>query len=216
MLRFHFHALRALCLVVVLAAPSTAANLLVNGGFEEPAIDSGFAQLDNPSLPGWFIAGIGGVDVVKNDFWAAFEGTQSLDLDGNGPGRILQSFVTDPGAWYTFSFAYANNPQGTVPASANVVIGYVGGLLVFDVITHDSSTFDDMDYTIYSTNFQAVDASTYVDFASLSDIGSVGGIVLDAVSVTSVGSVVPEPSSLALSLLAGITALRIRRRGRAA
>ena len=50
------------------------------------------------------------MDLVDTNYYASFEGRQSLDINGNGPGVISQMFATVPGGLYSLNFAYANNP----------------------------------------------------------------------------------------------------------
>jgi choice-of-anchor C domain-containing protein len=203
---------------VGLTGGRAAANLIVNGGFEEPATGS-FTTIPagDPSLTGWTVVD-GSVDVVNTAFYPAFEGDQSLDLDGSSAGTIEQSFATAAGTTYTLTFAYANNPGGTVPASANVSVVGTATLLSQD-FTHGSSTDTDMDYVIFSGSFTADSATTTLRFTSLNPAGSIGGIALDAVSVTAgTPAAVPEPASLALlgAGAVGLAGYRLRRRAPAA
>jgi len=102
------------------------ANLLINGGFEQPVVLAGafFRTLGVgiAELTGWTIAA-GNLDVVNNQ--PSAEGTQSLDLNGTNPAVLRQEFATTPGARYRLSFAYANNPRGLItnPSALVQVIG---------------------------------------------------------------------------------------------
>src|SRR3954462_9997949 len=102
---------RPLCLEV-LEDRAVPANLLVNGGFEQPQVPTGSDSLtisfESPAqLAGWSVAGT--VDVVRGS-WQPSEGAQSLDLNGFSPGTIVQSFATTPGVRYRLSFAYGDSP----------------------------------------------------------------------------------------------------------
>ena len=75
------------------------------------------------------------VDVVGSGIWSAFDGIQSLDLSGHGPGGIAQ-IVTGliPGQAYTFSFAYARHLfWGTTPLTADVIVN--GGVVAQLTVT---------------------------------------------------------------------------------
>ena len=93
-------------------ATSSEAEQIVNGGFELPALPPGtiFLDMTGNSITGWTIPSGWSIGLVR-DYWPAFQGKQSIDLDGNsGIGAtILQSFETVAGAEYSLSFAYANN-----------------------------------------------------------------------------------------------------------
>ena len=64
---------------------------------------------------GWYIDS-GSVDVLPNGFngSTADEGTNYIDLDGNSAGTISTNVPTVPGQLYVLSFAYAQNPDGSM------------------------------------------------------------------------------------------------------
>lgn len=199
--------------VFLSAAGSAWANLLVNGGFESPIVVSSF-QYQNissgfePPGFGWHIT-TGNVDaVIQGTSFAssAFDGQQFLDLDGTVPGGIAQSFVTIPGSAYVFTFAYANNPNGTtgatIPAHGTArILDTVSSndLIAPLLLTHGSTTVAAPDWlTSGAIAFVAIGNSTTVDFVSNNASGA-GGIFLDAVAVNAANvSAVPEPASLLL------------------
>jgi choice-of-anchor C domain-containing protein len=167
------------------------ANLLVNGGFEEPPVPEGsdFVTVtleSSDQIPGWSVGG--SVDVVKGT-WQPSEGDQSLDLNGFAPGLISQSFATTPGARYRLSFAYADTPGEPVitsglgdEASATVrVFAEDETVLLNQSLTHSGSAPDNMQYTPFSDTFTATSATSFLLFEAQSQ--GDGGVVLDAVSV---------------------------------
>ena len=203
----------ALAVAALLAgAGSARSELIVNGGFEMPALapGTGFVTLTGGAIPGWTIAP-GTVDLIR-DYWPAFQGNQSLDLVGDsGPGTaIAQSFATDPGAPYLLTFAYANNVDTTTATGRVEVIG--SSTLINDLVTHSGSTRANMNYLIYSQAFVANSATTTLRFTHVtSGIPGFSGLALDAVSVQ---GVVPEPSTFVLAgiSLVGFAGLAWRRR----
>src|SRR3954469_16419976 len=131
------------------------ANLLTNGGFEQPPVAPGAdlrtVEAESEELTGWTITS-GNVDVVTNQQPA--EGTQSLDLNGTSPASIFQEFATTAGARYRLSFRYGNNPAAANGnPSATVEIFGEDVSLLNDILTHSGSTQADMRYTPFSTVF---------------------------------------------------------------
>jgi hypothetical protein len=137
----------------------------------------------------------------------AFDGTQSLELNGVSNGTIHQTFATNLAAPYTLVFYYANNPeQGPnsgwpFPPSATVSVrDSNNNVLGSWDITHSTSTATNMDYTFFVTSFTPDTATSTLQFEStvgpnmFNGTPSPFGIVIDNVSVNSV----PEPPSLLL------------------
>jgi hypothetical protein len=213
--------------VFVIDYPALA-NLITNGSFEAPLINTQYLDIAAGSEPagfGWRVTS-GTVDIgIAVAFPSPFDGVQFLDLDGFGPGAIGQSFTTIPGAGYVLNFVYANNPYGggtnctppstascaTIPAHGTVSI--VDGstttpLIAPLVLTHSNSTVANANWTPSGDiAFVAHGTTTTLSFASNDPSNSNGGIFLDAVSVNAV-SAVPEPSSFVLLLL-GLSAASV-------
>jgi len=186
---------------------------IVNGGFEVPVIASNSAQQFNAgsaAIVGWTVQS-GSVDLVDTGLFAAFQGKQSLDLDGLSPGSISQSFATIAGQTYNLDFAYANN--GITPFagySANVnVTG--GGTLLNTTISHNTSggagaSLAQMDYVLFHGLFVADSAASTILFSSLDPAGQNGGIVLDAVSITPAVAITATPEFGSVFSLGGLLA----------
>ena len=92
----------ALC---ALSSPASAAGL-INGSFENncAAPVAGFITLGAGStcVTGWTV-GPHSVDLVGT-YWQAKDGTHSIDLGGNAPGSIFQTFSTVVGGLYTVNY----------------------------------------------------------------------------------------------------------------
>jgi hypothetical protein len=149
--------------------------------------------------------------------YPAFDGaTFSLDMEGDlgASGVINQSFATTPGITYNLSFAYANNPDnpGTGATMNALVTG--AGILMNQNVSHNGSTFANMNYLLFSQDFVANSALTTLQFSALTNTGF--GIALDAVDVESVSSAVPEPDSAALLATGLLCLLGVVRRWRIA
>ncbi len=192
------------------------ADLILNGGFEQPV---GGALIVGPgSEPagfGWsVIAGtidFGPIPFSPFILYSPFEGDQVLDLNGNQRGTITQTFSTTPGNSYLLEFAYADNPDesGIKSADINVVDVASSFSLLASSVSHSTSTNSpiDADWTLFSRQFTATGALTQLTFTSTSFSNSAsGGIILDAVSVTSV----PEPGGLTMAMM-GMVAMAFSR-----
>ena len=220
----------AACAALAMASVSTsanAANLLVNGGFE----DTGTAVIQwwggysygcnvadcEPVLPGWTIES-GSVDIAPNSSqWApAYEGSHSLDINGYENGRISQAFATDLGVTYWVNFAFTRNAAGAAdPATADVIVSV--GNQTFNVsVPNDPNRFGTSGNFLWETASFSFVGTGNLETLTLASTGdnSAGGVFFDAVSVA-----VPEPATWALMIggfgIAGAS-LRARRRATAA
>ncbi len=197
------------------------ADLIVNGGFEAPALAPGaFLTIGPGGEPagfGWTVSS-GNVDVGHlpvSPFIAfdAFEGNQGLDLNGTQRGAIFQDFATNVGQMYLLSFVYADNPVEGGVSSADILVSdaALSTSLLSDSVFHSTSTntpVPDADFGFYSSSFTATGTLTRLAFSSTSASNTPsGGILLDAVSVVAV----PEPSSL-ITMLAGLGMFSFARR----
>lgn len=207
-------AVAALAVTGLLCALSNqaSANLIVNGSFEEPAIEGApwfkVYTTAGQGLTGWTV-GERSVDLVHDNFGGtgpAYDGVQFLDLAGTpGPGAISQGFATVIGQMYELTFAYANNP-GLSPASADVALD--GATLAYSTtISHSGSSPSDNLWTLFSYKFEALDDFTTLSFTSLGGGGN-SGILLDDVQINEV----PEPGSIVLLSLGALGVCGLRRR----
>jgi len=206
MLRY-FMAAGALALV-----PTTAsAQMVTNGGFESPTISDPCCNTVPPDpLPGW--TATPNVNVVNGTFSStngnlAFEGTQYLDLVGQGgTGSIYQDLTTSIGQTYTLTFAYSHNlfaPNEATSASASVAVGSLFGILM-----HNTGDTSNLDWRVYTNTFTASGTTTRLTFTNLTG-GPNEGLLLDSVSVAAV----PEPGTWAMMLL-GFGAIGMAMRSR--
>lgn len=199
-LRWGLTLLLGLAAVLGFTTGFVRAELIINGGFESPALPpgTGFLTVGNPGLPGWTIFGPGGgrVDVILN-YWPPAQGLQSLDLVGDtgfGTG-ILQTFATTPGEQYLLSFRYANNVDTTFATGRVELLG--GTTLLNELVTHAGSTRANMNYLDFEALFTANSPTTTLRFTHVAagpPAPAFTGLALDSVSVT----LIPEPGSLAL------------------
>jgi hypothetical protein len=178
---------------------ATPGNLLLNGSFEEPDISAngpgwltygpaGFFQYPTVAdfIPGWQITR-GNID-VKYRYWLAKDGQQSIDLVGDMPASIEQSFPTVPGRDYVFSGWIGHNPDNTYAAQGfgNVFLNRV--FLVQLLHRDRNATRSNMRWTSFSSRFRAAASTTSLEITDCSGTPFPGGLVLDGLSVAPVGA----------------------------
>ena len=170
------HILTVACLI--LGGEARAAELIVNGGFEEPFVLSTAYTVF--SVPGWTINR--GVEICPPDAWPSQQNRQSVMLHGtNSAVYIEQAFTTSPGQTYRLTFYHANNPDSD-SGSFSVRL-FSSSTLVEQALTHSGSTRAAMNYTLFETNFTTDSTQTTLRFTRTSENWG-QALILDAVSVT--------------------------------
>jgi hypothetical protein len=150
------------------SASGSNAEQIVNGGFELPALPSGtdFVNMTGSAIVGWTIPNGWSVDLIR-DYWPAFQGNQSIDLDGDsGIGTtVFQTFETDPGRKYSLSFEYANNIDTDTAVGRVEVLG--AAALLDTTIAHSGSTPDGMHHVAFTASFTSDSPLTTLQFTHL-------------------------------------------------
>lgn len=102
-------------ILLILVAPTLAANLVTNGSFESPGVSGLFDTyygIDATSLTGW-VVDLAGTSINQvNAQWNDADGFQSIDMNGIVAGSIYQDLATTAGLQYSIRFALAGNPEG--------------------------------------------------------------------------------------------------------
>ena len=184
---------------------SASANLIGNGSFETGTDPGGFTTLSTGStaIDNWTVTG-GDIEYIGS-YWQASDGQRSLDLNGNVPGAIAQTFNTTTGQSYLVTFDLAGNPDD-LPLIKNMTVEAAGQSEDFNFdIT--GKTLSNMGWTPQSWQFTANNTQTTLEFTSLTNSGF--GPALDNVAVVPV----PEPGTIIGSLtLLGLGTLSRRKK----
>jgi PEP-CTERM motif len=191
------------------AAPASAVEYIVNGGFETGSFAS-WTQNPNP---------ITNTSVTTSSpFGGTYSALMSFDASGpNGLATLSQTFADVAGQTLSISFAFKS--EGGSPSSFDVSFN---NSIVEDF--HTGNHVPVSGWTVYTYNVTATGNDT-LQF-HFNNLGQTSGppphidtnFYLDAVSVTGAGvqvqAAVPEPSTWAMMLLgfAGVGFMAYRRR----
>ena len=170
------------------------ANLVVNGGFEDPVLLAGFAyeHRSGTALSGWTsISSYAGAVQFDSMLYAPVsEGHQAVQIEMPGD-TISQSIATAIGQAYTLTFDFSAF-EGRVPEHAKLRV----------VVASIDQTFDGF-YSTYqqlSIDFIADSLLTNLDFENAGGDRSFPHMDNVAVELTDFNGV-PEPTSIALLLI---------------
>jgi choice-of-anchor C domain-containing protein len=192
---------------LLLGAQSAYAVTITNGSFELGTNPGSFAQQSagSTNITGWDV-GPDGVDYIGT-YWAASEGSRSLDLSAIGSGSVSQQLNgLTAGQQYTVSFDLAGNPDGgPVTKSLAVSAGGITSLYSFDATGANRSAMGWVTHT-----FVFVATATTDTLAFLSSTGTSFGPALDNVTIAAT----PIPGAILLfgSALGGMGFLGYRRK----
>ncbi len=153
-------------------------NLVTNGSFEEPVVESGFnTYYAGQTFGGWTVES-GSVDLTTD--WAAADGRQALELSGDDAGTIYQDLATQSGTGYQLDFSLAGDPD--IPNMMQMEVWW--GTTLVDTLTFDTTgrSRQDMGWGRHSYTVTASDSTTRLTFKSLT--AGIWGPALDAVFVT--------------------------------
>lgn len=164
-------------------------NLVVNGGFEQPAFNDAFRLLNpgDTSLPGWTIdgAGIGHI----GSYWQASEGNQSVELNLFAAGGISQYVPTQPGKQYRISFDLSGQPNAG-PAIKQLQVIWEGLRVDMESFDVTGRTLSDMGWSHREVIVTAKGSSAALRLFGSDPANVDGGPALDNVSVTPVTAAV--------------------------
>ena len=186
---------------MLFALSANAANLIINGSFEDPDIATGTWSVHN-AITGWSTTGAG-VEIRDNVVGTAYDGQQFAELDSdyatNTNSSISQNVMTTIGQSYLLSFAYS--PRINQPANTNGIDVYWNNALLDSVTAIGGSTHN---WTVFEYIVSGT-GSDILKFAATGLDDSLGGS-LDAVSVSAVP--IPAAAFLFAPALLGFLGLR--------
>ncbi len=188
--------------------PAMVYAQLVNGSFEEPTLTSNLNFTSSFSFTGWsgFSTGSGvncaGITVGTDFGLAPLDGNQAFSFNGNNPPAgtyIEQTFSTIPEESYTISFGIGRNSgfsDETLALNAQV-FDATGEELVSLYAQPPSS----VSWATETFSFVADSTTSRLRFTDASSSNPNTDLFIDAVSV------VPEPNTNALLIVAGLSFL---------
>ncbi len=156
-------------------------NVAHDGGFEKPAEPDGGTIFDAGHRMGPWHVTSGSVGLTTN-YWQNIAGAQSVDLAGNSPGGISQTFTVAWPGTYAVRFHYAGNPDGT-PVRKHLTVS-AGGVSLNKTFNTTGHTLAGMGWKSGTLRFTGTSGELVtLTFTDTDRGGTPYGMVLDDVTV---------------------------------
>lgn len=185
-------ALTGIALLVALATPAQASNLLINGSFELPAVGYALLPGGSSAITGWTTVLNGVEHFNATSFGGAADGVMVVDLASYtySAGGLEQTVATTVGQAYDISFMAGNLKASGRTGTGNILVSVDGGAALSfatPVATTASLVWEQRQFS-----FTAATAATTIRFWNNQDanvyFANLDGVALQA-------SPVPEPSA---------------------
>ncbi|HEY2835612.1 MAG TPA: DUF642 domain-containing protein [Rhizomicrobium sp.] len=177
--------------------PVKAATIIQDGNFNDPLAAGTFQTVTGGNFFGngnaWQVQG-NSVDVIGNYWTAPTPGGGSVDLDGNAPGSIAQTFAVSAGT-YQLSFYLSGNPDGGL-GTKNVEVKVGDQDIVVPYTLTGLNSRSNMDYVLETLIFKSSGGGDVLSFLS-QDKDSPFGPVIGGVSIAAV----PEAATWIMMIL---------------
>ena len=159
-------------------------NLIKDPGFEKPTTGGVNATVSAGGTIGPWQVNAGSVDDVSSSYWPAASGQQSIDVAGDGPGTISQSFTVANTGDYVIRFSLAGNPDCASPTTKKLGIWWNGSLLATRTFKITGHSLADIGWVKRSVKMPATAGTNTLAFSSLSS--GPCGPVIDNVTFTQI------------------------------
>ncbi|NLX56286.1 MAG: hypothetical protein GXY58_14350 [Planctomycetaceae bacterium] len=200
----------ALAVVFALSANVSQASYIVNGSFEDPALNNGAWQVFNDAtVTGWYVTSGTGIEIQNNGAVpgaSAFDGKQLVELDSYSNSGMAQDISgLSAGSGYTLSFAYS--PRPNQPAGTNGISVYWNNALLQSITGQVGGATTS--WAPYSFVVYAQAGINTLKFEATETSDSLGGYIDDV-------KLVPEPAAVFVwGFLSVVGVCWLRRRSRA-
>ncbi|MBI5665289.1 MAG: DUF642 domain-containing protein [Nitrospirae bacterium] len=173
-------------------------NIVINGGFESPDINSGLGyRILGPDIIGWTSNDL--IEIQDYTMFTPYDGSQYMELAVYSNVTISQSLATNPNELYTLSFAFAGRPDTSVLTNGLNVFWGGAQLNPFTIIANPET---EPGWTVYSYyDLIPTGSATLLQFQGGMASDQFGSYI-DGVSVTS-NAIAPEPISSILFVTGG-------------
>jgi uncharacterized protein DUF642/PEP-CTERM motif-containing protein len=213
--------MKSVVLLQMLAVPAMWANLLTNGGFEQPHVTGATSEsfpVGSTDITGWLVVPFPPADVslIRDDFtignltFLPHSGTQSINLTGDISGEaagVLQKVKLQIGDEYKLTFWVGNQDNSAKDFMMDATVGLVINNDFVHMYTNGDSSHHALNWKEFSYTFTATKISTSIEFENLTLPNEyyVGLDDANLVDLTPQAGT-PEPKSLWLAGLALLAA----------
>ena len=208
-------------LLLMLAVPAMWANLLTNGGFEQPHVTGGTSEnfaVGSTDITGWVVVPFppANVSLIRDDFtmgnltFLPHSGTQSINLTGTISGEaagVLQKVKLQVGDEYNLTFWVGNQDNSAADFLMDATVGLVIDNDFVAMYTNGDSSHHALNWKEFSYTFTATKTTTSIEFENFT-LPNEYYVGLDDANLVDLTprSVTPEPKSLWLAGLALLAA----------